>query len=220
MRGLFEKDIRIIKNQKKMMLIFAGMGVLLLLSGVEISFILPYMASVMTSVAISTISYDSMDNGNSFLFTLPVRRKDYATEKYFFVCGFGAVSALIVAIACGILLLVRKSEMTAGVLGVETMICLLIVLLLADLLVPLQIKFGAEKSKIMILATVGILVLGFEIMKNLDQYMQGISSWGRNLWQIISSYKILFGIAGILLVALLTFISWTISCRVLEKQEM
>ena len=57
MRGLFEKDIRIIKNQKKMMLIFAGMGVLLLLSGVEISFILPYMASVMTSVAISTISY-------------------------------------------------------------------------------------------------------------------------------------------------------------------
>ena len=67
MRGLFEKDIRIIKNQKKMMLIFAGMGVLLLLSGVEISFILPYMASVMTSVAISTISYDSMDNGNSFL---------------------------------------------------------------------------------------------------------------------------------------------------------
>lgn len=176
MRGLFEKDIRIIKNQKKMMLIFAGMGVLLLLSGVEISFILPYMASVMTSVAISTISYDSMDNGNSFLFTLPVRRKDYATEKYFFVCGFGAVSALIVAIACGILLLVRKSEMTAGVLGVETMICLLIVLLLADLLVPLQIKFGAEKSKIVILATVGILVLGFEIMKNLDQYMQGISS--------------------------------------------
>ena len=83
MRGLFEKDIRIIKNQKKMMLIFAGMGVLLLLSGVEISFILPYMASVMTSVAISTISYDSMDNGNSFLFTLPVRRKDYATEKVF-----------------------------------------------------------------------------------------------------------------------------------------
>ena len=217
MRGLFEKDIRIIKNQKKIMLIFAGMGVLLLLSGVEISFILPYMASVMTSVAISTISYDSMDNGNSFLFTLPVRRKDYATEKYFFVCGFGAVSALIVAIACGILLLVRKSEMTAGAFGVETMTCLLIVLLLADLLVPLQIKFGAEKSKIVILATVGILVLGFEIMKNLDQYMQGISSWGRNLWQIISSYKILFGIAGILLVALLTFVSWTISCRVLEK---
>ena len=151
-----------------MMLIFAGMGVLLLLSGVEISFILPYMASVMTSVAISTISYDSMDNGNSFLFTLPVRRKDYATEKYFFVCGFGAVSALIVAIACGILLLVRKSEMTAGAFGVETMTCLLIVLLLADLLVPLQIKFGAEKSKIVILATVGILVLGFEIMENLD----------------------------------------------------
>lgn len=82
------------------------------------------------------------------------------------------------------------------------MTCLLIVLLLADLLVPLQIKFGAEKSKIVILATVGILVLGFEIMKNLDQYMQGISSWGRNLWQIISSYKILFGIAGILLVCI------------------
>lgn len=188
MRGLFEKDIRIIKNQKKMMLIFVGMGILLLLSGVEISFILPYMASVMTSVAISTISYDSMDNGNSFLFTLPIRKKDYATEKYIFSCGFGVLSALIVAIACGILLLVKKSEMTAGGFGMEILTCLLIILLLVDLMVPLQIRFGAEKSKIVILATVGILVLGFEIMKNLDQSMHGISSWDRNLWQIISSY--------------------------------
>ena len=203
-----------------MMLIFVGMGILLLLSGVEISFILPYMASVMTSVAISTISYDSMDNGNSFLFTLPIRKKDYATEKYIFSCGFGVLSALIVAIACGILLLVRKSEMTAGALGMETLTCLLIVLLLIDLMVPLQIKFGAEKSKIVILATVGILVLGFEIMKNLDQSMHGISSWGSGLWQIIISSKVLFGTAGILLVVLLTFLSWVLSCHVLEKQEM
>lgn len=83
MRGLFEKDIRIIKNQKKMMLIFAGMGVLLLLSGVEISFILPYMASVMTSVAISTISYDSMDNGNSFLFYPSGQKKRLCNRKIF-----------------------------------------------------------------------------------------------------------------------------------------
>lgn len=61
------------------MLIFAGMGVLLLLSGVEISFILPYMASVMTSVAISTISYDSMDNGNSFL--LPFRSEEKTMQQ-------------------------------------------------------------------------------------------------------------------------------------------
>lgn len=67
MRGLFEKDIRIIKNQKKMMLIFVAMGILLLVSGVEISFVLPYMASVMTSVAISTISYDSMCNLTEYL---------------------------------------------------------------------------------------------------------------------------------------------------------
>lgn len=220
MRGLFEKDIRIIKNQKKMMLIFVAMGILLLVSGVEISFVLPYMASVMTSVAISTISYDSMDNGNRFLFTLPVSRKDYATEKYLFSCGFGVLSALIVAIACRILLLVRAGGMSAGALGMETLTCLLIVLILADLMVPLQIKFGAEKSKIVILATVGILVLSFEIMKNLDQSMQGISSWGRNLWQIIYDYKLFFGAVAVILVVLLTFLSWMISCHVLEKQEM
>ena len=220
MRGLFEKDIRIIKNQKKMMLIFVAMGILLLVSGVEISFVLPYMASVMTSVAISTISYDSMDNGNRFLFTLPVSRKDYATEKYLFSCGFGVLSALITAIACRILLLVRAGGMSAGTLGMETLTCLLIVLILADLMVPLQIKFGAEKSKIVILATVGILVLSFEIMKNLDQSMQGISRWGRNLGQIICDYKLLFGVVAVILVVLLTFLSWMISCHVLEKQEM
>lgn len=69
--------------------------------------------------------------------------------------------------------------MTAGAFGVETMICLLIVLLLADLLVPLQIKFGAEKSKIVILATVGILVLGFEIMKNLASVHAGNQQLGQ-----------------------------------------
>ena len=69
--------------------------------------------------------------------------------------------------------------MTAGVLGVETMICLLIVLLLADLLVPLQIKFGAEKSKIVILATVGILVLGFEIMEKSGSVHAGNQQLGQ-----------------------------------------
>ena len=126
-----------------MMLIFVAMGILLLVSGVEISFVLPYMASVMTSVAISTISYDSMDNGNRFLFTLPVSRKDYATEKYLFSCGFGVLSALITAIACRLLLLVRAGGMSADRLGMETLTCLLVILILADLMVPLQIKFGA-----------------------------------------------------------------------------
>ena len=87
-------------------------------------------------------------------------------------------------------------------------------------MVPLQIKFGAEKSRIVILATVGILVLSFEMMKNLDQSMQGISSWGRNLGQIICGYKLFFGAVAVILLVLLTFLSWMISCHVLEKQEM
>ena len=57
-------------------------------------------------------------------------------------------------------------------------------------------------------------------MKNLDQSMQGISSWGRNLWQIIYDYKLFFGAVAVILVVLLTFLSWMISCHVLEKQEM
>ena len=74
MRGLFEKDIRIIKNQKKMMLIFAGMGVLLLLSGVEISFILPYMASVMTSVAMTAWTMETA-------FSLPFRSEEKTMQQ-------------------------------------------------------------------------------------------------------------------------------------------
>lgn len=81
-------------------------------------------------------------------FSLPFRSEEKTMQqKNISLYAIRSVSALIVAIACGILLLVRKSEMTAGVLGVETMICLLIVLLLADLLVPLQIKFRGRKIK-------------------------------------------------------------------------
>ena len=79
MRGLFEKDIRIIKNQKKMMLIFAGMGVLLLLSGVEISFILPYMASVMTALrsARSVMTAWTMETA----FFLPFRSEEKTMQQ-------------------------------------------------------------------------------------------------------------------------------------------
>ena len=36
----------------------------------------------------SSISYDEFDNGNAFLFSLPITRKDYVLEKYI----FGSVS--------------------------------------------------------------------------------------------------------------------------------
>ena len=83
MKGLFVKDIELMKQQKQFFILVVVMEVILNLAGSgSVSFATGYFTIVTAIFAITTISYDEFDNGLAFLMTLPVTRKQYVAEKY------------------------------------------------------------------------------------------------------------------------------------------
>ena len=76
-----------------MVIVVAFMALMMSFSG-SIDMVLPYMTVFGTIFSVSTISFDEVDNGYSYIMTLPVTYKDYVYEKYMF-CTAGGIAAAI-----------------------------------------------------------------------------------------------------------------------------
>lgn len=128
------------------------------------SMILGYIIYIIPIFALSTIGYDEFDNGNAFLFTLPISRKEYVYEKY----GFGlllGVMAMAVAVFLSVVIAGIKKAPVSGTLMAAPFIFEIMVVLLA-VMMPIQLKFGAEKGRVAMIVVVGsIAALIFGIVK-------------------------------------------------------
>ena len=83
MKGLLIKDTKIILNQKRFLILFLFVAVVLSFS-MDSSFIVSYIPMIGVIMILSTISYDYHDEGFSFLMTMPIKPGDYAVAKYVF----------------------------------------------------------------------------------------------------------------------------------------
>ena len=89
MKGLLIKDFKLLKVQKNsfLLILCIAIGMEIFTNSTSSSFIIGYLSFVATLFTLSSISYDEFDNGNAFLFSLPITRKSYVIEKY----GFGMI---------------------------------------------------------------------------------------------------------------------------------
>lgn len=87
MKGLLIKDFKLLKKRG----IFLLLLVILFATTGRSEFVVGLASLIMGVFSITTISYDEFENGMPFIFTLPVRRKDYVREKYIF--GFAIIAA-------------------------------------------------------------------------------------------------------------------------------
>lgn len=162
MKGLLLKDMLILKNQKKTMLMIVILGIALSLT-MQITSVIVYFMMLGCMLALGTFAYDEMDNGYSFLFTLPVSRKTYVREKYLFMITWVLICAVFGIICCGILVLTGLGKLENGWSDIPeyTLSMLTVILLIIAVSVPLRVKFGSEKSRIVIYIIVGAgLLLG------------------------------------------------------------
>lgn len=86
-------------NQKSYFLFIVTLGIIISFTLGSATFVVGYIILVFGLFALNTISYDEMDNGYAFLFTLPISRADYVKEKYV----YGILSGNEVTIALSIL---------------------------------------------------------------------------------------------------------------------
>lgn len=156
MKGLLIKDLKLIMTQKLFLFIVGVISCYLLATG-KAEFGMIYTTMILAMLVISTISFDDHDNGMSFLFTFPISRKIYVMEKY--LLGI-ILAAVAMAAGCGILMIVSLAK-SADYTMQEWLSAGLGSLLTASALLsgslPLQLKFGAEKGRI-VTATIFICV--------------------------------------------------------------
>jgi hypothetical protein len=154
MKGLLIKDIKLMLNQKKFFITIGFIALMLVSVVKDTSFIISYITFIGALFTLSTINYDEYDNGNAFLFSLPVTRSGYVAEKYGFGLMMGGscwLFSLLIAIVSGE---VRKTAAAWDILLTAIEIFPVILILLA-MMIPFQLKFGGEKGRIAAIAVVG-----------------------------------------------------------------
>ena len=150
MLGLFIKDLKLLKAQKKLFMLVGIVTAVVLFNiqdGTEmIGFMAGYMVFVVTMAATSTIGCDEADHGTVFLFTLPVSRKEYVLEKYGLAVAGSAAAVCVVTVLVYLVSVVRGSQLMAEQLFI-ILIMMPLALILFSLMVPFQLRFGAEKGR-------------------------------------------------------------------------
>jgi len=217
MKGLLIKDLKLIKTQKTFLIIVAGFCVALLASGKEMSVVLAYAAAVLSMVVVSTVSYDEYNNGMSFLFTFPVSRKKYVLEKYVF--GILSVAAVLAA-GSGLMGVVsavklqsfQQQEWFLALLG-----AVLTAVLILSLYLPVQLKFGAEKGKIvMFLIIAAVVGLGYAVKEAALVFQVDLSGI---MEQVMNAGTAQVTAALAALSALLMVISYMVSVAVMKRKQ-
>lgn len=212
MAGLLEKDVRLLMQRKQILLLFLVIAVVLGFSQDSI-FILGYLSLCSSIVMVSTISYDELDHGYEFLMTLPITAKIYVKEKYLFCIGGAVITWLFAAILYFASKMIHEEIFSFLDELPVTLIFLPIILLMLSILIPFQLKYGMEKSRIILALLAGIIAAAVYFMKNLmdgnSKILAAVNSVNDKVVTII-----LFAL-GILV----TLISYFISSRIMEKKE-
>ena len=216
MKGLWIKDIKLMKMQKNFFFAILAISIAVAVFADDISFTVGFPAFVLSMFTLSTISYDEFDNGNAFLFSLPITRKLYVVEKYafglFLGCGGLLLSALLTMIASS----VKGVAQPTDILTVAFLILPLILLMQAVML-PFQLKLGGEKGRLVIIASIGLIIVLGAVINTIAKIVNIEFSVVFSNLQAMSIGSLLFTASAAALLLLL--ISMKLSISIMKKKE-
>ena len=144
------------KMQKNFFLMMIAIVIAISFFQNEMSFPLGFLPFVISLFSLSTISYDEFDNGNAFLFSLPITRKDYVKEKYLlsFLLGFASLSfGILIICVAGFL---KGDTIPADIIW-AALIILSSLIIIQAIMLPFQLKYGPEKARIALMGTFGLI---------------------------------------------------------------
>jgi len=216
MKGLLIKDIRMVLKRKQQIFILLAVCLMIAFTA-DGSFVIGYTAGLLGMLGMSTLGFDEHENGFPFLFSLPVDVKAYVNEKYLFciladVAGTVLGAALFFA-ACamkGNLELFREDILYSLLYFPATLLLILTIL-------PIQMIFGIERSRIITMVLYGILfVLSAVIVKAVGPLDQAQAS--RNIPEWLSDPFVLSAGAFALVFAV-CFTLYCICMKTMRNRE-
>lgn len=217
MTGLLIKDWKILKNQGRYFFTMLILAMLILIVGSEeySAFAVSYITFLFAYFTLSTISYDEYDNGMAFLMTLPVSRRIYVSEKYFLaVLLTGGAWLFSVGMNFVFFRFGSSSEVFREMLCTEPAF-LMVVFVFLGISLPLFLKYGPEKGRVISFGILGAAVLAAFFLGRM-----GIGVTELRVLELLSEERPLM-IGGICTVfsVLTVMISYMVSLKLMEKKE-
>ena len=209
MKGLLVKDFKLMKLQKNFFLLIVVIAVSMIAFTDDITFPLGFLTFVISLFTLSTISYDEFDNGNAFLFTLPITRTNYVVEKYCLSLLLGCSTWIVATVLTMIASILKSTFPVADIV--------MIALIILPIMIPFQLKFGGEKGRIALIGVIGLVFLiGAIIVKGAEMIGIDITNMINTL-PVISMGMLIMIILAVAVVLFL--ISLKISIRIMNKKE-
>ena len=217
MKGLIIKDLCVIKNQMRSLLLILVFFVFISIINKDATFILFLVPFYMIMILITTFSYDEFNKWECYWNSLPLSRKEIVKAKYLL---FNATSLIVLVLGILASIIVPNfienttfESIYASIIGVAFGICLVI-----SLLIPFYYKFGSQKGRIMLFLTITILALIIGIITSLDIFNNV------ELMNIINSLNNLslgmFTLLLIIVTVIIMTISYYISVRIYNNKEL
>lgn len=215
MKGLLLKDLSILKTQGRSFVIIIAIAMFMLIAGNNTTFAVIYANILFVTFGITTLSYDTHDNGYTFLFTLPISRRLYVVEKYVFsLLSIATGVILSLALMLGVSFLKADYVLTTSDLTFVMGYALGSIVFLSIML-PVNLKFGPEKGRIaMIVVIAAIVASGFAISK-----VAGEADLTKLYWAIREIKPVVVMCILVMSVLLIFGISYLISCKIMRKKE-
>ena len=201
MKGLFKKDLLLLKSQIKYIVMIVVICLIMAYANFGFAYISSYLTFMGTGLVFNSFSYDMYHNEMTYLFALPISKKEYCIEKYIYALSVTFISWLIAFLIT-----------SATHINLETVIVQLAMLfsgfIYLSITIPVVIRYGREKATIIVLMLVLLLFLA-------------VASGATSVGMLMSNFSgfILIGIyAFIVLVALI--ISYRSTISILNDKEL
>ena len=152
MKALFIKDIRIVlKQQRVLICAFFAVITILAFATDNSMYAVAFVLFLVPTMMLTTISYDTFENGMSYIMSLPVSVKDYVAEKYILTVASSLIFNIMATILINVVLSIGKG---VGIMPLElivnAMLAQFMVLIYISLVLPVDIRFGTDKGMIIV----------------------------------------------------------------------
>ncbi|MCI8282661.1 MAG: ABC-2 transporter permease [Lachnospiraceae bacterium] len=213
MKGLFIKDFQLMKSQKNFFFLILAIAVGMAMYMENIGLISSYLGFIGTMFSLSSINYDEFDNGNPFLFSLPISRREYVLEKYGFGLILGGSFWLMGTVISMAVQTFRQARPPVDILPACLAILPFLPLFLSIML-PLQLKFEGEKGRIARAGVIGVIFLICILSGKLFQTLN------LNPFPILQHFRGETLLAAlVILCAAMLLLSCRISISIMERKE-
>lgn len=222
MKGLLVKDIKLMLRNKKIYIVLMACALLVLMRSNSYGFIMAYIIMMNMIFVLNTLSFDESNKGMTFLMTMPMKRETYATEKYVLMLVFGFIGTVVGTVAS----IARNREMALTILT-EAAVNFIIMEFVAFIMLPIQLKFSGEKSRMIVMGGIACIVClapSFGVIGEVaDRIISSHTAAAGILEHILIVFRSLnswaIGVMAFLIWLICLMVSMTVSWKIMRGKE-